>query len=142
MNITLHSSGVGIHTKIAVHRGNEIIGRIKRFSRRYPWEITTHYGYTLAKYDDLGDAKAAAHTIEWPTRQSIYEIVCAGIEAQRRRYAENQRAAVVMRIARDIAKGSNSARVELYSVLAEIETFALDRTNFEGPQYPKPPEES
>jgi hypothetical protein len=148
-----HGGGVGVNGVYAVMRDGVHIATIKRTGRHSYWGIYTHYGHNLKTVPDVARARQAVHEVSYPTKREVYELLCARAEHNRRVKLEEHHAHDFARLAREIVAGSNSARVELEELVAEIERRATDRTatnvehevkcyhSYLDTLYPQPPEE-
>jgi hypothetical protein len=126
-----HIEGVGMRAKYRVRKDGKHVAILYRFGVRSGWELySVHYGLTLASgFRSIDQAREAAQTIEYPTAQEAYETTAKMIEPQRRFKLEAHYAKDFIRLARELVAGSNSARMEMERLVAEIDARTVDRSD-------------
>jgi hypothetical protein len=126
-----HTGGIGMRALYRVRKDGKIVAGLHRHGSRSGWEIySNNYGMTLRTgFRTIDEAKAVAQTIDYPTGEQAYEILCREVEPRRRKYKERLHAHDLARLARELVSGSNSARADLETLVEEIEAWIADRTH-------------
>jgi hypothetical protein len=123
------SGGIGMNRVYHVLHDGAHVANIAR-SGRSRWVIfSMHYHVPLGSDVGIDAIKAKALTLTYPNEAEVYEMLATEAEKKRRVYAEKEHAHTLMRLARELVAGSNSARVEIEELLAKIEAFAIDRSD-------------
>jgi hypothetical protein len=136
--------GHGKHEVITIRRDGQVVGIINHYGDR-KWRIKSpHYYEELVKsFITRGEAKIAALTLDYPSKQTVYEIICKRVEASRRWSAEQKHTAELYAAARELVAGSDSATQRISEILNAIDTHAKDRTrppvDPHSVHYPEPP---
>jgi hypothetical protein len=124
-----HTGGVGVNMRFAVYQDGKAVAQITRNGNR-GWRIYSQfYGHVLASATNSAEAKQKALTLEYPDASAVYEILCARVAEKRRAEKEAWCGPQLARLARELISGSNSARLDLEQLVAEIESYVWDRTD-------------
>jgi hypothetical protein len=78
-------------------------------------------------HGSIDRARQAAETLTYPSQNEVYERICERTAKARREWMEQKHAHDLARLAREMIAGSNSARMELETLVVEIDRFATDR---------------
>ena len=161
-----HTEGIGMRARYRVTKDSTHVANLYRYGRRSGWELySVHYGLTLADgFRSIDDARVKAMTVYYPNAREAYETKCAMILPQRRAKLEALHAKDFVRLTRELVAGSNTARMEMEKLVAEIDARTIDRSDIhnawrekadahfaatneplyrydgEPPFYPEPPE--
>jgi len=130
--ITFENSngGIGLHARFDVLRDGKSVATIHRYGAQHPWEITSvHYAEPLGGSRELERAKELARNLTYPTHVEVYEAVAARVAEKRRAYIERENYTKMATLIRELVGGSNSARVELEKLVAEMDAFIADRAD-------------
>jgi hypothetical protein len=125
-----HTSGIGINANYRIRNAQgAVVATVARTGRSH-WRIASvHYHHTLGTYGSLDRAREAAQALAYPTAKEVYDLICSEVGEHRRIEKVTAHAADFERLARSIIAGSNSARAELETLLAQIDAYTTDRTD-------------
>jgi len=124
------NDGIGLHARFDVLRDGKPIATIHRYGAQHPWEITSvHYREPLGGARELERTKELARNLTYPTHGEVYEAVAVRVAEKRRVYIERQNYTKMATLIRELVGGSNSARVELEKLVAEMDAFIADRSD-------------